>query len=81
LVAGNFITLVVDEGLDTITITGESGYDQSDFDIDFDNKSTSDLTEGTNQYFTTNRVNTAINTTVTAGFVNALDLTFDGGTF
>lgn len=56
---------------DSISVTGDltynpatgvlgvdvpEGYDSTDFDTDFGNKSTSDLTEGTNLYFTTGRI-------------------------
>ena len=52
-------------------------YTQGRFDTALTAKSTTDLSEGTNLYYTDTRVDAR----VTASFVNALDLTIDGGTF
>ena len=48
------------------------GYDSSDFSTDFATKSTTDLTEGTNLYYTDARANTAIDNRVTKEFVDDL---------
>ena len=40
------------------TVTVPQGYDSTDFNTDFSNKSTSDLTEGANLYYTDARVDT-----------------------
>jgi len=44
----------------------------SGFDSDFDQKTTSDLTEGSNQYYTTARANTAIDARVDSAFLDRL---------
>lgn len=44
---------------------------------DISNFSTTDVAEGTNQYFTTARANTAIDARVTAPFVNALNISYN----
>ena len=49
-------------------------YTSADFDVDFASKSTSDLGEGSNLYYTTARVNSAVDTRVTQSFVNALGI-------
>ena len=48
------------------------GYDSTDFSADFANKSTTDLSEGTNLYYTDTRANSAIDTRVTKEFVDDL---------
>lgn len=48
------------------------GYDSSDFSTDFANKSTTNLSEGTNLYYTDTRANSAIDTRVTKEFVDDL---------
>lgn len=52
---------------------GISDYDSSDFNTDFSSKSTSDLSEGTNLYYTDARVNSDIDTRVDKAFVEALN--------
>lgn len=52
-------------------------YKSSDFDTDFDGKSTSDLSEGTNLYYTDTRANSAIDTRVTKSFVDGLNVDFN----
>jgi len=62
------------------TTTGEfsvTTYKSSDFDTDFSAKSTSDLTEGTNLYYTDARVNADIDDRVDRTFVNALNVDSD----
>ena len=49
-----------------------AGYDSSDFNTDFSGKSTSDLSEGINLYYTDTRANSAIDTRVTKSFVDNL---------
>lgn len=60
-------------------------YDASDFDTDWDDrlatKSTTDLSEGSNLYYTVARANSAIDNRVTGSFVEALDFDSDGGTY
>jgi len=60
--------------------TGEfsvTTYKSSDFDTDFSAKSTSDLTEGTNLYYTDARVNADIDARVDKTFVDALNVDSD----
>jgi len=60
--------------------TGEfsvTTYKSSDFDTDFNGKSTSDLTEGTNLYYTETRVNDDIDARVDKTFVDALNVDSD----
>lgn len=52
---------------------GTSDYGSGDFDTDFAGKSTSDLTEGTNLYYTVARANSAIDARVDKAFVEALN--------
>ncbi|MCA1800223.1 MAG: hypothetical protein LC650_02925, partial [Actinobacteria bacterium] len=52
-------------------------YTSSDFDTDFSGKTTTNLTEGTNLYYTTGRANTAIDARVTKTFVDALNVDAD----
>jgi len=52
-------------------------YKSSDFDTDFGSKTTSDLTEGTNLYYTDARVNADIDTRVDKNFVDALNVDAD----
>ena len=47
------------------------------FDSDFGGKTTADLTENTNLYYTTARANSAIDARVTKAFVDALDVDAD----
>ena len=58
-----------------------STYTSANFDTDFASKSTSDLSEGTNLYYTDTRSNSAIDTRVNKSFVDALNVnanTLDG---
>jgi len=60
--------------------TGEfsvTTYKSSDFDTDFSGKSTSDLSEGTNLYYTDARVNADIDARVDKTFVDALNVDSD----
>jgi len=52
---------------------GTSDYGSGDFDTDFAGKSTSDLSEGTNLYYTDARANSAIDARVDKAFVEALN--------
>ena len=54
-----------------------STYTSANFDIDFATKSTSDLSEGTNLYYTDTRANSAIDTRVNKSFVDALNINAD----
>ena len=56
-------------------------YKSTDFDTDFAAKTTTDLTEGTNLYYTSTRANTAIDARVDATFVENLNIDIDGGTY
>jgi len=53
-------------------------YTSSDFDTDLSNKSTSDLSEGSNLYFTDARVHTVLGN-VSASIVPTTDITYDLG--
>jgi GH24 family phage-related lysozyme (muramidase) len=79
-------------GLDADSLDGQQGayyldwnnftnkpalYSTTNFNTDFANKSTSDLGEGTNLYFTNARANSAIDGRVTTAFVNALNVNAD----
>ena len=55
----------------------ELNYTSTDFDTDFSNKTTTDLTEGTNLYYTTTRVNADIDTRVSKAYVDALNVDAD----
>ena len=55
---------------------GNLYYTQARFDTAFANKSTTDLSEGTNEYFTTARANTAITTKLNSG--DAFDINTSG---
>ena len=70
LVAGTNIVLSYDDSAGTLTVNASStgGYDLS-------SNTTTDLTEGTNLYYTTARANTDIDARVTTSFVNALNVT------
>ena len=59
LTAGSNITLTYDDAAGTMTITG--------VEDNFGNNTTSDLTEGTNLYYTTARWDTAFGTSTTTG--------------
>ena len=52
-------------------------YTSADFDSDFSGKSTTDLAEGTNLYYTDARANSAIDTRVNKAFVDALNVDAD----
>lgn len=52
-------------------------YTSTDFDTDFSGKSTTNLSEGTNLYYTTARANTAIDNRVDKAFVDALNVDAD----
>lgn len=52
-------------------------YTSANFDTDFAAKSTTNLSEGTNLYYTEARANTAIDARVTQTFVNALNIDAD----
>ena len=57
--------------------TGEfsvTTYKSTDFNVDFGNKSTTDLSEGTNLYYTDTRANSAIDARVTADYINGLGI-------
>jgi hypothetical protein len=56
-------------------------YNSTDFDTDLATKTTTDLTEGTNLYYTDTRANAAIDARVTKSFVENLDIDVDGGTY
>lgn len=58
-------------------ITNLDHYTSTDFTTDFGAKSTTDLSEGTNLYYTTTRVNSDIDTRVTKSFVDALNVDAD----
>ncbi len=62
-------------------ITDLDKYTNADFDTRLATKSTSDVAEGTNLYYTDARANSAIDTRVTGSFIDALDTVSDGGTY
>lgn len=62
------------------TQTGEYLYSKSRFDSDFNAKSTTQLSEGTNQYYLKTRVDSDIDARVTNSFVNQLTITADDAT-
>jgi hypothetical protein len=68
-------------GTATLSASGTSVSLGGGGSFDLSNSSTSDLSEGTNQYYTTARANAAIDARVTTSFVNALNVnatTLDG---
>jgi hypothetical protein len=68
-------------GVVSYTDPASSGYDsasvQAQIDSDFALRTTSELTEGTNLYYTTTRANSAIDARVDQAFVNALNVDAD----
>jgi hypothetical protein len=70
--------IAVDGRLDALEAAPPS-YTSSDFNTDFALKSTTDLAEGTNLYYTTTRANTAIDARVTKSFVEALNINVPWG--
>ena len=56
-------------------------YTNADFDTQLATKSTADVTEGANLYYTDTRANTAIDARVTKSFVENLDIDVDGGSY
>jgi hypothetical protein len=74
-------------GVDALTLEGQAGafyldYDNftnipATFDSDLSLKSTTDLTEGTNLYYTVARANSAIDARVNKSFVDALNVDAD----
>lgn len=58
-------------------ITDLDHYTSTDFDTDFAGKTTTDLAEGTNLYYTTTRANTDIDARVDKAFVDALNVDAD----
>lgn len=73
-------TRVTDNEADITTLTGLVGgahYTSSDFNTDFATKTTANLTEGTNLYYTSARANAAINGRVNKTFVDALNVNSD----
>lgn len=58
-------------------ITDLDHYTSTDFNTDFAGKSTTDLSEGTNLYYTTTRANSAIDARVDKAFVDALNVDAD----
>jgi hypothetical protein len=69
--------LSYNSGTGVFSVTVPAGYATSDFNTDFATKSTTDLSEGTNLYYTTARANSAIDARVTQSFVNALNVDAD----
>jgi hypothetical protein len=53
------------------------GYTSTDFDTDFSGKSTTNLSEGTNLYYTSTRANAAIDARVNTAFIDALNVDAD----
>ena len=66
--------LVYDSATGSFSVTT---YKSSDFDTDFSNKTTTNLTEGSNLYYTDARVNARIDTRVDKTFVDALNVDAD----
>ena len=59
------------------TQTGDYLYSKTRFDSDFNAKSTTQLSEGTNQYYLKTRVDSDIDARVTGSFVDQLSITAD----
>lgn len=59
------------------SVAGLDAYTTTDFNTDFATKSTSDLSEGSNLYYTAARANTAIDARVNSAFINALTIDAD----
>ena len=74
IVGGSNLTVTYNDTAGTLTfdVSASSTYDSSSFDTDLAGKSTSDLSEGTNLYYTTTRANSAIDARVDNAFVSAL---------
>ena len=62
------------------TQTGDYLYSKSRFDSDFNAKSTTQLSEGNNQYYLKSRVDSDISAKVTGSFVNQLTILADDAT-
>ena len=62
------------------TQTGDYLYSKSRFDSDFNAKSTTQLSEGNNQYYLKSRVDSDIDARVTGSFVDQLSITADDTT-
>ena len=62
------------------TQTGDYLYSKTRFDSDFNAKSTTQLSEGTNQYYLKTRVDSDIDARVTGSFVDQLSITADDTT-
>ena len=62
------------------TQTGDYLYSKTRFDSDFNAKSTTQLSEGTNQYYLKARVDSDIDARVTGSFVDQLSITADDAT-
>ena len=77
--AGNGLTGGATSGGATLTVGAGTGItvNANDVAVDMGDFSTSDLSEGTNQYHTSARVNTLIDARVTNSFVDALNVDAD----
>jgi hypothetical protein len=77
--AGNGLTGGATSGGATLTVGAGTGItvNTNDVAVDMGDFSTSDLSEGTNQYHTSARVNTLIDARVTNSFVDALNVDAD----
>lgn len=78
-VSGNVLTYDSSTG-QFGTQTGDYLYSKTRFDSDFNAKSTTQLSEGTNQYYLKTRVDSDIDARVTGSFVDQLSITADDTT-
>jgi len=78
IVGGANITATYNDAAGTLTIDGAAGYTTSSFNTDFAAKTTSDLSEGTNLYYTNARADQRATLRITAadiGNLNNVDTT------